>query len=494
LVQDDVSNQLAKLKLSAENAKEVNAFLDTIIDFEGIAYLIPSNGLEEEDPKSMILVRKRRRNDDDREDRLLTVKPSTQFSSLGRTMRVPEDFFLDPGDSLYLHYFMEEFSEVFSLGIMSGTRPLWNMLSRALEHLPLRYTLIAVSAWLYDGIAGRSRERSVANLRKAIPMIQSAVTSTALDDGHGFAVFLLAYLSVVRGDVKGISLHVGGFYRILRHCNVLREDGSPNSNHTSLAMILWRIGVRTDNIIGVVGQRATFPATTVPDSFHSNWLRDFDNPERPDTAEWAMAQFALDDLANRATHLAVRSITIQRKIERGDHDAIEELNVELDMAFLIRDLEAWKRRRILREAESRERARRVALPSQPPLKFLEYEPLTFADEAYAIMLVQYFTCRIQLSLVTNPQIGPYPAERHMFAVELCRVYAAIGGLKKPGLSGLLVGLVYAALALTDKTCPLGIASHPHKLTIRICLDSRTVSGYRQGCRIFGWFTSDPNFG
>ena len=292
---------------------------------------------------------------------------------------------------------MEEFGEVFSLGILSGIRPLQNMLSRALDHHALRYTLIAVSAWLHDGIAGRSRERSVANLRKAVPMIQSAVTATVLDDGHGFAVFLLAYLSVVRGDIKGVSLHVGGFYRILRHCNVLREDGTPNLNHTPLAMVLWRIAVRTDNIVGFVGQRAAFPATNVPESFHLNWIRDFDNLDRPDTIEWALAQFALDDLANRAVHLAVRSISIQRSVASGESDGIEKLNVELDMAFLVRDLEIWKCRRVLREAESRERARRIASPTQPPLKFLDYEPLTFVDEAYAIMLVQYFTCRIQLS-------------------------------------------------------------------------------------------------
>ena len=408
----------------------------------------------------------------------MTIEPPTQFSSLGHSIRIPEDFFLDPGDSLYLQYFIQEFRGVFSLGVMDGTRLLWKIVSRALEHLPLRYTIVAVSAWLHDGIAGRPRDRSVANLEKAIPMIQNAVTPTALDDGHGFTLFLLAYLSVIRGDIKGISLHIGEFYRILRHCNVLREDGSPNSYQTSLAMILWRIGVRTDNIVGVVGQRATFPATIVPDSFHIDWLRDFDNPDRPDTAEWAMAQFALDDLANRIIHLAVRSITIQQNIARGDIDVIEELNVELDIAFLIRDLEEWKRRRILREAEFRERARRIADTSQPTLKFLNYEPLTFADEAYAILLVQYFTCRIQLSLLANPQIGPYSTERHMFAIELCRVYAAIGGLKKPGLSGLLVGLAYAALVLTDKTYPLGIASHHDELTIRIRLDSRTASRYR----------------
>jgi len=391
-----------------------------------------------------------------RSKEIQNAEPSTKFTALGRSMRVPEDFFLDPGDSLYLQFFIEEFHEVFDLGIMDGTRPLWNLLSRALEHLPLRYTLIAVSAWLYDGIAGRSRERSVANLRKAIPMIQSAVTATALDDGHGFAVFLLAYLSVVRGDVNGISLHIGGFYRILRYCNVLKEDGSPNVSHSALSMCLWRIAVRTDNIIGFIIQRASFPATSVPDSFHHSWVKEFDNPDRSDTVEWAAAQFALDDLGNKAVHLGVRSITIQREIQRGNGDGIEELNVELDMAFLVRDLEAWKRRRVLREAESRERARRAALPSvSPPIRFLDYEPLTFADESYAIMLVQYFTIRIQLSLVANPQIGPYPAERHMFAVELCRVYAAIGGLRKPGLSGLLVGLFFAGLALTDKTYPLG---------------------------------------
>lgn len=390
-------------------------------------------------------------------------------------MRVPQDFFLHPDDALYLQYFTEKFSEVFSLGILSGARPMWNMVSRALEHLPLRYTLIAVSAWLYDGIAGRSRERSVANLHKAIPMIQSAVTATALDDGHGFSVFLLAYLSVVRGDIKGISLHIGGFYRILRHCNVLRADGAPNVNQTSLAMVLWRIAVRADNIIAFAEQQAVFPATITQDSFHLNWLGDFDNPERLDTSDWALAQFALDDLANRVGHLAARLIALHRAIAADQSDGIEELNVELDMAFLFRDLEEWKRRRILREAESRERARRIASVSTSPLKFLDYKPLTFVDEAYAVMLVQYFTCRIQLSLVSNPRLGPHPNERYMFAVELCRVYAGIGGLKKPGLSGLLVGLFYSALVLTDKTFPLGIDSKIRLANNRICMDSRASS-------------------
>jgi hypothetical protein len=54
-----------------------------------------------------------------------------------------------------------------------------------------------------------------------------------------------------------------------------------------------------------------------------------------------------------------------------------------------------------------------------------------------------------------PQIGPYPEERKVFAIEYCRVYAAIGGLRRPGLAGLLVGLFFAALSLVDKSYPLG---------------------------------------
>lgn len=394
--------------------------------------------------------------DQEEPDRKVLVIPTDRFTALGRTIRVPADFFLDPGDSLYLSYFIEKFSEVFSLGIMSGTRPLWNMFSRALEHLPLRYTLIAVSAWLYDGIAGRSRERSLANLRKAIPMIQNAVTSASLDDGHSFAVFLLSYMSVIRGDINGIALHIGGFYKILRHCNVLRADGSPNPNHTSLSMVLWRIAIRMINISGFVGHRAVFPETTVADSFHSTWLQDFDSPLRPDTTEWAIAQFALDDLANRAIHLGVRSIATQRAIAKGETDGIDELNDQIDMAFLVRDLEAWRHRPVLREAETRERERRASAPSSSPIKFLNYEPLTFADLTYATMLVQYFTVRLQLTLVVNPQIGPYPPERISYAIELCRVYAAMNGLTRPGLTGLAIGLFYAGLVLTDKTYPLGI--------------------------------------
>jgi hypothetical protein len=429
---------------------------------------------------------------EDESDTKALIKPTSKFTALGRTIRVPADFFLDPGDSLYLSYFIEKFGEVFSLGIMSGMRPLWNMFSRALQHLPLRYTLIAVSAWLYDGIAGRSRERSVANLRTAIPMIQSAVTSASLDDGHGFAVFLLAYMSIIRGDVKGINSHITGFYRILRHCNVLKADGSPNANHTSLSMVLWRIALRTNNITGTLGQRTVFPAITISDSFHLTWLRDFDSPLRPDTTDWAIAQFALDDLANRAIHLGVRSIATQRAITNGETDGIDELNVELDMAFLIRDLEAWRHRPVLREAESRERERRVNSPSPSPIKFLHYEPLTFTDLTYATMLVQYFTVRIQLTLVMNPQIGPYPPERHLFAIELCRVYAALGGLRRPGLTGLAIGLFYAGLVLTDKTFPLGIYSSMHCLMFRIYMDSRTSSRCRQNRRVFSWCSGNSN--
>jgi hypothetical protein len=151
----------------------------------------------------------------------------------------------------------------------------------------------------------------------------------------------------------------------------------------------------------------------------------------------------------------LRWITVRREVERGQKNAIEELNVEFDMVFLIRDLEAWKNRRVLREAEYRERKRREKSMNLPPIKFLHYEPLTFADEVYATQLAQYFTCRIQLSLITHPEIGPYAIGREMFAIEFCRVYAAIGGLKKPGLSGLLVGLFYAGLCLADKSYPLG---------------------------------------
>jgi hypothetical protein len=382
--------------------------------------------------------------------------PLIKFTTLGRAIRVPDDFFLDPGDAVYLSYYLEKFDEVFSLGILGAKSPLWNLFCRALEHLPLRYTLIAVSAWLFDGIGGRSRERSIANLRKAIPMIQEAVGSTLLDEGHGIAVFLLVYLSIVRGDVRGISLHTNGFYRILRYCNVLKEDGTPTHNHSALSMVLWRIAIRAENIGGFAGPRAAFPVTNVPDSFHLQWLHELESPERPNSTAWALAQFNLDDLANRTIHLATRSLEIQRALARGETDGIDELNLQLDTIFLVRDLEAWKCRPVLREAESRERIRRTSSPAQPGLRFLDHEQLTFEDEVYAIMLVQYFTIRIQVSLISSPKPGPHPKDRYMFAIELCRVYAAIGGIKRPGLSGLLVGLFYAGLTLTDKTYPLGI--------------------------------------
>jgi hypothetical protein len=443
-------------KVAKEHARNIGAFLDQIVDLDGS--VLPAElttDIETGKSESSMTISHTSTHDRNPEK----TKRTTHFTALGRSIRVPEDFFLEPGDSLYLRYFIEEFGEVFSFGILSGTRPLWQIFSRAMEHTPLRHTVIAVAAWLYDGMTGRARDRSFANLRKAIPLIQTAVTSTALDDGHGFAVFLLSFLSVIRGDIKGIRSHIGGYYQILRHCNVLKADGTPNMAQSAVSMIMWRMAVRTENMIGfVAGQDAAFPAASTPDSFHSTWLHEFDNPLRLECTNWAIAQFALDDLANRTIHLAVRLVACQRAIANREHDGIEQLNVELDTAFLIRDLEQWKSRPVLREAESRERIRRETSPTQPPFKFLHHGPLTISDETYAILLVQYFTVRIQLSLVVNPQIGPYPSERYVYAIELCRVYAAIGGLKRPGLSGLIIGLFYAGLTLTDKTHPLGTLS------------------------------------
>jgi hypothetical protein len=329
------------------------------------------------------------------------------------------------------------------------------MVSRAIEHRALRYTLIAVSAWLYDGIAHSPRGHSVANLRNAIPMIQQAVTTTSLNDGHTFAVFMLCYLSIVRGDLKGIKLHASGFSRILRHCDVLQEDGYPRPDTASLAMVLWRIAIRADTLIGLCGHQAAFPITNAPESCHRQWVRQFDNPERPQTVEWAVSQFILDDLSNRLIHLGLRWTSILRAADRGRVLGMNELNLQVDLTFLIRDFEEWKNRQVLRGAEYRERRQREQHLTTPQIRFLHYEALSFVDEVYAIQLAQYFSFRIQLSLIMYPQIVPYPEERKVFAIEYCRVYAAIGGLRRPGLTGLLVGLFFAALSLVDKSYPLG---------------------------------------
>jgi hypothetical protein len=275
-----------------QDSRQVIAFLDTLIGFQGFMMMAQFLMLDDGDDKDMKIVQDLSLNQG-AESETSVVKSRATVTILGQSIPIPNDFFLESGDLLYFDFFIEKFSDVFSMGIINGKRPLWNMVSRALEHHALRFTLIAVSAWLYDGIANRSRERSVANLRKAIPMIQQAVTSTSLNDGYAFAVFMLIYLSIVRGDIRGVKLHLGGFYRILRHCAVLREDGSPGSSTTSLAMVLWRMAIRVDNMVGLCGQQTAFPITRTPESFHHNWVQEFDNPDRPDTPEWQYLSLCL---------------------------------------------------------------------------------------------------------------------------------------------------------------------------------------------------------
>jgi hypothetical protein len=165
---------------------------------------------------------------------------------------------------------------------------------------------------------------------------------------------------------------------------------------------------------------------------HRGWIAAAANSSQNSSTEWAMAKFALDDLAHRAAILARIANKDQKDHPEASAPAPEIME---EFAELLNDLQDWRAQPLIEEAERAEKLAQMGqlVPATIPVAFLNHPPLPIYNQQFAHMMNHWRAIQIYMSLILWPASGPNPptSGRYQTAVDICRNFASLTS----GISG-----------------------------------------------------------
>lgn len=195
-----------------------------------------------------------------------------------------------------------------------------------------------------------------------------------------------------------------------------------------------------------------FPAPPAEqEDLHRTWIRKCVRmSERGE--EWALAQFALDNLQSRAAHLRWNASQV-RKV-----GGLEE-GIQIACAALLEEFAEWRQRRLFIEEDEKDALEDLWQPDTNVMPtFLDYPPLVNRNSFYACLLNEYRSAVLFVTFIAYPVIGVscvYDDMRMTQAVELCRAVGTMGDtlLPVPLVRVLqLAGLVFASRTRYPPEC------------------------------------------
>jgi hypothetical protein len=139
----------------------------------------------------------------------------------------------------------------------------------------------------------------------------------------------------------------------------------------------------------------------------------------------------------------------------------------LNSQQLAHEIDKWKLKPVIQVAEYTEQLYRQQtaplttyhgsvqrISDHPPCSrknFLHYPCLRFKNPLYACLLLTHSAMTISLSLIVDPKVGPRLTERVDAAVQICRIYAALGGNHPVGSLTCLASVWWAGLTFEPNT-------------------------------------------
>jgi hypothetical protein len=355
----------------------------------------------------------------------------------------PDDTPLYSEDSAYLHFFVKEFPRLLSVDHIFPNA-LGRLLGLTVGNPVLWHSMLALSSSLADKIVGRTASRTFFHLQQALPLIQSAIQNMTISGSHIYAVFLLAYLSLCRGEIGSAGRHLDGLYLMLEHRAKTQTQEDPFVN------AFRRLAIRMDNVRGFTGRTPVFPTHTLaPMKPHREWLSQLMEPDKLGALDWALAEFEMEDLANKMIHLNLRARMLRASPNYNPATDDQELMFRAEV--LLNELHHWKMKPIFMATEADENLSRLASLGQDLTPtFLNYPPLPFKNVLYAGLLIMMYRLQILGSLIIHPELGANPPKRLEIAINLCRTYASYKALRHPIPSNMIMPLAYVGFVFSDK--------------------------------------------
>jgi hypothetical protein len=313
----------------------------------------------------------------------------------------------------------------------------------------LRHSLISLSAFVADQSAGKPMFRALLHHQETLHTVQESLSQPEIEEGTIYAVMMLAYFNIFTGKFLSARRHIRGLSLLLQKYSEQGHQPSPTM------MLIWRCGVRMDYFLASVYPcKPIFPAPPPEqEDFHRAWIR-LCVKKSGKGEEWALAQFALDNLQSRAAHLSWDASQIRK--DQGSEEQIFNA-----CAALLDDFTEWRRRELFLEEDEKDSLQRFLHPellANPAYAFLNYQPLINRNQFYACLLNEFRSALLFVTFIACPIIGKqckYDGLRMTHAIDSCRSVGALGEISLPvPLVRILqlAGLVFARRERYPKEC------------------------------------------
>jgi len=353
-------------------------------------------------------------------------------------------------DLPYFDYFLRRMPQLMSFVDLFPTIA-GDVFARSIDHPALRHSILSISTMLAtaDQPLDILPQRHYFHKQKALQLLQKSLGGSPRDltENDAISIFLLLWLDVNAGSSLSATHHLRGLYQVLQQVqNNTRESTAGFGGVSALLMLIWRSAYRyripvlmlisrLEALLGAPffeGGPIFPPVAPSQAAFHRGWITAASSSSVLRSADWAMAKFALDDLAHRAAILA----RLANK-DRKDNPESETLAPPImeEFAELLNDLQGWRELPIIQEGERDENLVQMGSlpPATVPMPFLHHPPLPIYSERYVHMMNHWRAIQIYMSLILWPEVGPNPptSGRYQTAVEICRNFASLTS----GISG-----------------------------------------------------------
>ena len=284
----------------------------------------------------------------------------------------------------------------------------------------LRHSMISLAAVIADTSLRRPLVRALLHHQETLRKVQDLLSIGGIDETTIYAVVMLAYFNVFSGRFLSARRHLRGF-------SILLDQYSRKLQFPSTTMMLiWRCAVRLDYFVSSVYPcKPIFPAPPIEqEELHRPWIHASCDPNGE---EWAMVQFALDNLQSRAAHLSWTTYR-DRRFGVPDESAIQD-----ECTRLLDDFTTWRSRKVMVEEDALEQL--VELYRDGPSSessvgtFLHHPPMHIRNRFYTNLLNEFRASVLFITFIASPMItlsSVYDEVRKRQAIDLCRCIAATG--------------------------------------------------------------------
>lgn len=195
------------------------------------------------------------------------------------------------------------------------------------------------------------------------------------------------------------------------------------------------------------------------EDLHRTWIRSCVVGDE----EWALGQFALDNLQSKAAHLSWQASQLRKGNTRCEEELVQrEEVIQRACAALIDELTTWRGRRIFLEEDARlDMEELLSTNCEQQMggeRFLEYPRMNCGNAFYESLLNEYRSAVLFVTFIAYPFLrhpNQYTQLRLLHAVDICRSIAASGqtSFPVPMVRILqLAGLVFANRSQFERAC------------------------------------------